>query len=151
MGTLYVVATPIGNLDDMTFRAVQTLRAVTLIAAEDTRHTAKLLHHFHITTPQLSYHEHNCHTRLPELLARLRQGETIALVSDAGMPGISDPGTELVQACVAEGIPVVPIPGCSAVVTALSASGLATDRFVFEGFLPPKRQARQAYLQQLQT
>ncbi len=151
MSTLYIVATPIGNLEDMTFRAVRVLQAVTLIAAEDTRHTGKLLQHFQITTPQLSYHDHNRRSRLPELLARLQQGETIALVTDAGMPGISDPGTELVQACVDAGIPVVPIPGCSAVITALCASGLATDRFIFEGFLPPKEHARRDQLERLQS
>ncbi len=146
MSILYVVATPIGNLDDITIRALKTLNAVAVIAAEDTRHTGKLLSHFQISTPQISYHDHNRRSRLPELLARLQAGESIALVSDAGMPGISDPGTELVQACITAGIPVVPIPGCSAVVTALSASGLATDRFVFEGFLPAKQHARQERL-----
>lgn len=139
---LYVVATPIGNLEDITFRAIRVLQAADLIAAEDTRHTGKLLQHFHITTPQISYHDHNRRSRLPELLDRLQQGKAIALVSDAGMPGISDPGYELVQACAEAGIEVIPIPGASAVVTALSASGLPTERFAFEGFLPTKGQER---------
>ncbi|MFQ3618390.1 MAG: 16S rRNA (cytidine(1402)-2'-O)-methyltransferase [Cyanobacteriota bacterium] len=148
---LYVVATPIGNLEDMTFRAVRVLQEVEAIAAEDTRHTGKLLQHFQITTPQISYHDHNRISRLPELIARLQQGKSIALVSDAGMPGISDPGYELVQACVEAGIPVVPIPGASAVVTALSAAGLPTDRFVFEGFLPAKGKERRDRLDALQS
>lgn len=149
--TLYVVATPIGNLEDMTFRAIEVLRQVDWIAAEDTRHTGKLLHHFQIATPQLSYHDHNRQSRLPDILQRLQQGAAIALVSDAGMPGISDPGYELVQACVAADLPVVPIPGASAVVTALSAAGLPTDRFVFEGFLPAKGTARKQRLAALQS
>jgi 16S rRNA (cytidine1402-2'-O)-methyltransferase len=136
--TLYVVGTPIGNLADMTYRAVQVLQQVDWIAAEDTRHTKKLLMHFEIATPQLSYHDHNRTSRLPELLQRLEQGAAIALVTDAGVPGISDPGYELVCACAEAGIAVVPIPGASAVVTALSAAGVPTDRFVFEGFLPMK-------------
>jgi 16S rRNA (cytidine1402-2'-O)-methyltransferase len=150
-GTLYVVATPIGNLEDMTFRAVRILQTVDAIAAEDTRHTGKLLQHFQISTPQLSYHDHNRRSRLPELLERLQQGKAIALVSDAGMPGISDPGYELVKACTDAGITVVPIPGASAVITALSASGLPTDRFVFEGFLPAKGQERRDRLETLRT
>ncbi|PLZ35544.1 rRNA (cytidine-2'-O-)-methyltransferase, partial [Fischerella thermalis WC542] len=107
-GTLYIVATPIGNLEDMTFRGVRILQTVDLIAAEDTRHTGKLLHHFQIKTPQISYHEHNRHSRIPELLKQLGEGKAIALVTDAGMPGISDPGYELVKACVAAEISVVP-------------------------------------------
>lgn len=150
-GTLYIVGTPIGNLEDMTFRAIETLRNVDLIAAEDTRHTGKLLQYFQITTPQISYHDHNRRGRLPELLQRLRQNNSIALVTDAGMPGISDPGYELVQACVEAAIPVVPIPGASAVTTALSAAGLPTERFVFEGFLPTKGQERQERLEFLRT
>ncbi|MDX2217164.1 MAG: 16S rRNA (cytidine(1402)-2'-O)-methyltransferase [Oculatellaceae cyanobacterium bins.114] len=150
-GTLYVVATPIGNLEDMTFRAVSVLQQVDAIAAEDTRHTGKLLHHFQITTPQISYHEHNRTSRLPDLLSRLQQGKAIAIVTDAGVPGISDPGYDLVKACVEEGILVVPIPGASAVITALSAAGLPTDRFVFEGFLPAKGNERRDRLEALQT
>lgn len=150
-GTLYIVGTPIGNLEDITFRALEILRKVDLIAAEDTRHTGKLLQHFQIATPQISYHDHNRRGRLPELVQRLSQQTTIALVTDAGMPGISDPGYELVKACVDAGISVVPIPGVSAVTTAVSAAGLPTDRFVFEGFLPLKGQERQTRLETLQT
>jgi len=149
--TLYIVGTPIGNLEDMSHRAVRVLQSVDLIAAEDTRHTGKLLHHFQITTPQVSYHEHNRISRLPDLLARLNQGQAIALVSDAGMPGISDPGYELVRACAEAAIPVVPIPGPSAAIAALTASGLPSDRFVFEGFLPTKPSARRAHLESLKA
>jgi 16S rRNA (cytidine1402-2'-O)-methyltransferase len=150
-GTLYVVGTPIGNLEDMTFRAVKILQTVDLIAAEDTRHTGRLLQHFQIETPQISYHEHNQSSRIPDLLAQLENGKAIAVVTDAGMPGISDPGYELVKGCVDAGIPVVPIPGASAVITALSAAGLPTDRFVFEGFLPTKAQQRNSHLECLKT
>ncbi|BDI18952.1 ribosomal RNA small subunit methyltransferase I [Nostoc cf. commune SO-36] len=150
-GTLYVVGTPIGNLEDITFRAVRILQTVDIIAAEDTRHTGKLLQHFQVKTPQLSYHEHNRTSRIPELLEHLVNNKAIALVSDAGMPGISDPGYELVKACIEAGISVVPIPGASAAITALSAAGLPTDRFVFEGFLPAKNQQRQEHLESLQT
>ncbi|WP_392531407.1 16S rRNA (cytidine(1402)-2'-O)-methyltransferase [Nostoc sp. C117] len=149
--TLYVVGTPIGNLEDMTFRAVRILQTVDMIAAEDTRHTGKLLQHFEIKTPQVSYHEHNRTSRIPELLEHLTNDKAIALVSDAGMPGISDPGYELVKACIEAGIAVVPIPGASAAITALSAAGLPTDRFVFEGFLPAKSQQRREHLESLQT
>ncbi|MEH1793726.1 16S rRNA (cytidine(1402)-2'-O)-methyltransferase [Nostoc sp.] len=150
-GTLYVVGTPIGNLEDITFRAVRILQTVDIIAAEDTRHTGKLLQHFQVKTPQVSYHEHNRTSRIPELLEHLVNNKAIALVSDAGMPGISDPGYELVKACIEAGISVVPIPGASAAITALSASGLPTNRFVFEGFLPAKTQQRQEHLESLQT
>jgi 16S rRNA (cytidine1402-2'-O)-methyltransferase len=150
-GTLYVVGTPIGNLEDISFRAVRILQSVDAIAAEDTRHTGKLLHHFQIKTPQLSYHEHNRNSRIPEIIAQLQQGKAIAIVTDAGMPGISDPGYELVQACVEAGITVVPIPGASAAIAALSAAGLPTDRFVFEGFLPAKGKPRRDRLEFLQT
>lgn len=150
-GTLYLVATPIGNLEDITLRALRILKSVDLIAAEDTRHTGKLLHHFQITTPQISYHEHNRQQRTPELLAQLQAGRSLALVTDAGLPGISDPGYELVCACVAAQVPVVPVPGPSACVTALAAAALPTDRFVFEGFLPVKGKARQQRLAQLQA
>lgn len=149
MGTLYLVATPIGNLEDMTFRAIRILQTVDLIAAEDTRHTGKLLQHFQIKTPQLSYHEHNRQQRIPELLSKLSEGKAIALVTDAGMPLISDPGYELVKACVAQGISIVPIPGANAAITALSAAGLATDKFVFEGFLPAKSKERRSHLETL--
>ncbi|MES1025778.1 16S rRNA (cytidine(1402)-2'-O)-methyltransferase [Gloeocapsa sp. BRSZ] len=150
-GILYVVGTPIGNLEDITFRAVRILQSVDLIAAEDTRHTGKLLQHFQIATPQLSYHEHNRHSRVPELVQKLSEGKAIALVTDAGMPGISDPGYELVKACIAANISVVPIPGASAVITALCAAGLPTDRFVFEGFLPAKGKERQQRQEALET
>ncbi|MGB7087709.1 MAG: 16S rRNA (cytidine(1402)-2'-O)-methyltransferase [Phormidesmis sp.] len=135
----------------MTFRALRVLKAVTVNAAEDTRHTGKLLHHFQVTTPQISYHAHNRQQRIPQLIARLQAGEAIALVSDAGMPGISDPGYELVCACVANQLTVVPIPGPSAVITAIAAAGLPSDRFVFEGFLPVKGKARKARLEALKT
>jgi 16S rRNA (cytidine1402-2'-O)-methyltransferase len=134
----------------MTFRAVRILQAVDMIAAEDTRHTGRLLQHFQVKTPQVSYHEHNSNSRIPELLEHLQYGKAIALVSDAGMPGISDPGYELIKACIDNGITVVPIPGASAVITALSAAGLPTDRFIFDGFLPAKSQQRQKYLESLQ-
>ncbi len=151
LGILYIVGTPIGNLEDMTFRAVRILQTVDAIAAEDTRHTGKLLQHFQIKTPQWSYHEHNQQQRIPELLEQLKIGKAIALVTDAGMPGISDPGYELVKACIEAAISVVPIPGCTAVTTALSAAGLPPDKFVFEGFLPPKGQERQERLEALQS
>lgn len=149
VGTLYLVATPIGNLEDITFRAVRILQEADLIAAEDTRHTGKLLHHFQIETPQLSYHEHNSQRRIPQLIEKLQAGQTIALVSDAGMPGISDPGYELVCACAEVGIVVSPIPGPAAVVSAIAASALPSDRFTFEGFLPVKGKARGERLAQL--
>lgn len=150
-GNLYIVGTPIGNLEDMTFRAIRILQTVDIIAAEDTRHTGKLLQHFQINTPQISYHTHNQQSRIPELVNKLLAGKAIALVTDAGMPGISDPGYELVQACIAANITVIPIPGPSAVITALSAAGLPTDRFVFEGFLAAKGQERQQRLAALST
>ncbi len=150
-GTLYVVGTPIGNLEDMTFRAIDVLQNVDLIAAEDTRHTGKLLQHFQIKTPQISHHEHNRAIRIPELIDKLQQGKSIALVTDAGMPCVSDPGYELVKSCAAVGLPIVPIPGVTAVVTALAASGLPSDRFTFEGFLPAKEKDRRSALTQLQT
>jgi len=137
-GHLYLVPTPIGNLDDMTFRAVKTLKAADLIAAEDTRNTQKLLNHFEITTKQISFHEHNTQERIPQLVAKLQQGQDIAQVSDAGMPSISDPGHELVNACIAAKIPVVPLPGANAGLTALIASGLLPQPFYFYGFLDRK-------------
>jgi len=145
-GTLYVVATPIGNLEDITARALRILREVALIAAEDTRHSRKLLHHFGIKTPMISCHEHNEQQRQEQLIGRLQAGESIALISDAGTPAIADPGYRLVRACHAAGVPVVPIPGASAIITALSAAGEPTDRFVFEGFLPSKAVARESVL-----
>ncbi|MBD2313461.1 16S rRNA (cytidine(1402)-2'-O)-methyltransferase [Desertifilum sp. FACHB-1129] len=151
LGTLYIVGTPIGNLEDMTFRAIRILQSVGAIAAEDTRHTGKLLQHFQITTPQISYHEHNQQQRIPELLQRLRMGEDIAVVTDAGMPAIADPGYELIKASIAENIPIVPIPGANAAITAVCAAGLPTDRFIFEGFLPAKGKPRQERLAVLAT
>ncbi len=150
-GTLYIVATPIGNLGDMTYRAVETLQGVDWIAAEDTRHTGKLLQAYSIKTPQLSYHDHNRSRRGPELIAKLQDGAAIALVSDAGVPGISDPGYELVRSCWEAELRVVPIPGVSAVTTALSASGLSPERFVFEGFLSSKSKTRRAAIANLKT
>lgn len=150
-GTLYLVATPIGNLEDITFRAVRILKEADLIAAEDTRHTGKLLHHFQIETPQISYHEHNAQARIPQLIEKLQAGQTVALVSDAGMPGISDPGYGLVCACAESGIVVSPIPGPAAVVSAIAASALPSDRFTFEGFLPVKGKSRTERLSQLAT
>jgi 16S rRNA (cytidine1402-2'-O)-methyltransferase len=149
LGKLYVVGTPIGNLEDMTFRAIKTLKKVDWIAAEDTRHTGKLLQYFEITTPQISYHDHNHQSRLSLLLSYLQSGKDIALVSDAGMPGISDPGYELVQACLAEAIEVIPIPGVTALITALVVSGLSAERFCFEGFLPTKSKERSDRLENL--
>ena len=144
-GTLYLVPTPIGNLGDMTNRSIEVMQAVDVIAAEDTRHTQQLLNQFEIATKQISFHEHNKETRIPELVARLQAGESIAQVSDAGMPSISDPGHELVKAAILADVPVVPIPGASAGITALIASGLAPQPFMFYGFLPrkPKEQLRE--------
>lgn len=148
-GILYIVATPIGNLDDMTQRAVRVLKEVDFIAAEDTRHTRTLLNHYDIHTSLTSYHEHNEKTKAHSLVERLLHGESIALVSDAGTPAISDPGYRLVSAAVQAGIQVSPIPGPSALIAALSASGLPTDRFIFEGFLPAKKGERRDRLQRL--
>ncbi len=141
-GKLFLVGTPIGNLEDITLRALNTLQNVDLIACEDTRRTQKLLEHFRIKTPKVSYHEHNEMTRAPELVLKMEEGATIALVTDAGMPGISDPGYRLAHLAVRHHIPVVPVPGVTAVVTALAASGLPTDQFLFAGFLPARKTAR---------
>jgi 16S rRNA (cytidine1402-2'-O)-methyltransferase len=146
MYTLYLVATPIGNLEDVTLRALRLLREVPVIAAEDTRHTRKLLNHYGITTPTISYHEHSGPAGIQAVLERLAQGD-VALVSDAGTPAISDPGQELVQAALRGGHAVVPIPGPSAVVTALVASGLPTDEFTYLGFLPRRASERRALLE----
>jgi 16S rRNA (cytidine1402-2'-O)-methyltransferase len=150
-GTLYLVGTPIGNLEDITLRAIRILQTVDLIAAEDTRRTGKLLQHLQIKTPQISYYEHNEKVRTEILLHRLEEGKAIALVTDAGMPAISDPGYELVKAAIDRKIAVVPIPGVTAAVTALAASGLSTSRFTFEGFLPAKDKPRTNILDALQT
>lgn len=148
-GTLYLVATPIGNLQDMTFRGIETLRSVDLIACEDTRHTRNLLNHFRISNKTVSYHEHNEHERTEEFADRLLRGESIAIVSDAGTPGICDPAFRIVQRTVQIGIDVVPVPGAVAFVNAAVASGLATDSLFFAGFLPAKKGERRKRLQQL--
>jgi 16S rRNA (cytidine1402-2'-O)-methyltransferase len=150
-GNLYLVGTPIGNLEDMTGRAIRILQTVDLIAAEDTRHTGRLLQHFQIKTPQISYHDHNRSSREQDLLAQLQTGKNIALVTDAGMPGICDPGYELVKACGEKGIKVIPIPGVSAAITALAISGFRGDRFCFEGFLSQKAKERQGRLEELKS
>ncbi len=150
-GTLYVVATPIGNLEDVSFRALRTLREVDLIAAEDTRRTSKLLAHYEIRRPLVSLREHNEFRETPRLVARLQAGESIALVSDAGTPGIADPGARLVHAARGQGLRVIPIPGPSAVSAALSASGLAADQFVFFGFPPPTGSARKQWFEALKA
>lgn len=148
-GRLYLVATPIGNLEDITVRALRLLGEADLIACEDTRHTVKLLNHYGIHKPTLSYHQHNEASRAEELLKRLEQGAQIVLVSDAGMPIISDPGYRLVSLCLERKIPVIPIPGPSAVIAALAASGLPTEEFLFVGFLPSRTTARRKTLQNL--
>ena len=147
---LYVIATPIGNLGDITSRALDTLRAVDFIAAEDTRHSAGLMRHFNVVTPMVSYHDHSKDSQVLTLLDHLRSGRSVALISDAGTPLVSDPGYRLVAACHNEDIPVVPIPGASALTAALSASGLPTDRFHFEGFLPVKSAQRISRLKTIQ-
>ena len=148
-GTLFVVGTPIGNLEDITFRALRTLKEVDLIACEDTRRTQKLLNHYAIQTRTISYHEHNEMTRAPELIIQMEEGGHIALVSDAGMPVISDPGFRLVHLAIRHNIPVVPVPGASALVAALAAAGLPVDKFRFLGFLPSRKPARQKALEEL--
>ncbi len=154
-GTLYIVATPIGNLGDMVPRAVDILQSAAVVAAEDTRHSAPLLRHFGVNTPLISCHEHSERGRAPELVARLMQGEDVALISDAGTPLISDPGYRVVREARQAGVSVVPIPGPCAAIAALSVSGLATDRFCFEGFLPqkggPRREALQALVHEART
>lgn len=148
-GGLYVVATPIGNLEDITVRALRILKTVALIAAEDTRHTARLLAHYHIRTPLISCHEHNEQQRTDVLIEKIRAGMAVALVSDAGTPSVSDPGYRLVRATIAAGLDVFPVPGVSAAITALSAAGLPTDTFTFVGFTPKKKGRRDALLQSL--
>lgn len=147
IGKLYLVATPIGNLEDITYRAVRVLKEADLIACEDTRHTRGLLDHYGIDRPTISYHEHNESGRIPDLIERLKGGQSIAVVSDAGTPLISDPGYRLVNQALAEGIVVVPIPGPSAILAALTASGLPTDAFHFGGFLPSKSSQRRKTLE----
>jgi 16S rRNA (cytidine1402-2'-O)-methyltransferase len=148
-GKLYLVGTPIGNLGDMTYRAVETLKAVDVIACEDTRESRKLLTHFEIDKPLTSYHEHNRREQGPRLITRIVAGESIALITDAGMPGISDPGEDLARLAIEAGITVVPIPGPTALATALVASGLPTGRFVFEGFLAREPKLRRRRLREL--
>jgi 16S rRNA (cytidine1402-2'-O)-methyltransferase len=148
---LYLVATPIGNLEDITLRAVRVLKEVDQIACEDTRQTQKLLNHYGITTRTISYHEHNEMTRAAELVKELQEGASVALVTDAGMPGISDPGFRLISLAIRHRVPVVPIPGASAFLAALVASGLPTDSFRFSGFLPAKRGERRAALEAIRT
>jgi len=147
-GKLFVVGTPIGNLEDITLRAIRILKEVDLIACEDTRRTQQLLNHYEIRTPTISYHEHNEMTRAPELVIKLTEGNNIALVSDAGMPVVSDPGFRLVHLAVRHAIPVVPVPGASAFVAALAASGMPVDKFRFLGFLPSKKAARRQTLEE---
>lgn len=149
-GTLYLVATPIGNLDDMTFRGVKTLREADLIAAEDTRRTAALLNHLEIKTPLTSYFQHNEKSKGEYLLGKLKEGKIIALVSDAGTPAISDPGEDLVRLCAENDIPVVPVPGATAAISALITSGLSTGRFSFEGFLSVNKKSRREHLLSIQ-
>lgn len=150
-GTLYIVATPIGNLEDMTFRAIRTLKEVDLIAAEDTRHSRKLLGHYGIPTRMTPYHDHNEQLKTDYLLEQLLAGQNIAIITDAGTPCIADPGYRIAKAAAEKGIRTVPIPGTSAIAAALSASGLPSDRFVFEGFLPPKQGKRKSRLAELNS
>ena len=148
-GTLYLIGTPIGNLEDITLRALRMLREAEVVACEDTRQTQKLMNHFEIRAKTVSYHEHNEKSRAPELVERLERGNAVALVSDAGMPGISDPGYRLVQLCLQRKIPVVPVPGPTAVMASLVASGLPTHAFQFLGFAPAKRGQRRKFLEEL--
>ena len=150
-GTLYLCATPIGNLEDMTFRVIRTLKEVDLIAAEDTRNSIKLLNHFEIQTPMTSYHEYNKYEKGRKLVEKLLEGQNIALITDAGTPGISDPGEELVKMCYESGIPVTSLPGAAACITALTISGLSTRRFAFEAFLPSDKKEREQILKEMET
>lgn len=150
-GTLYLCATPIGNLEDITYRVLRTLKEVDLIAAEDTRNSIRLLNHFEIKTPMTSYHEYNKIEKAYQLVAKMREGKNIALITDAGTPGISDPGEDIVRICYEEGIPVTSLPGAAACITALTMSGLPTRRFAFEAFLPKDKKEHQAVLEGLKT
>ena len=150
-GTLYLCATPIGNLEDITYRVLRTLKEVDLIAAEDTRNSIRLLNHFEIKTPMTSYHEYNKIDKAYQLAAKMREGKNIALITDAGTPGISDPGEDIVRICYEEGIPVTSLPGAAACITALTMSGLPTRRFAFEAFLPKDKKEHQAVLEELKT
>ena len=150
-GTLYLCATPIGNLEDITYRVLRTLKEVDLIAAEDTRNSIRLLNHFEIKTPMTSYHEYNKIDKAYQLVAKMREGKNIALITDAGTPGISDPGEDIVRICYEEGIPVTSLPGAAACITALTMSGLPTRRVAFEAFLPKDKKEHQAVLEELKT
>lgn len=150
-GTLYLCATPIGNLEDITYRVLRTLKEVDLIAAEDTRNSIRLLNHFEVKTPMTSYHEYNKIEKAYQLVAKMREGKNIALITDAGTPGISDPGEDIVRICYEEGIPVTSLPGAAACITALTMSGLPTRRFAFEAFLPKDKKEHQAVLEELKT
>lgn len=150
-GTLYLCATPIGNLEDITYRVLRTLKEVDLIAAEDTRNSIRLLNHFEIKTPMTSYHEYNKIDKAYQLVAKMREGKNIALITDAGTPGISDPGEDIVRICYEEGIPVTSLPGAAACITALTMSGLPTRRFAFEAFLPKDKKEHQAVIEELKT
>lgn len=150
-GTLYLCATPIGNLEDITYRVLRTLKEVDLIAAEDTRNSIRLLNHFEIKTPMTSYHEYNKIDKAYQLVAKMREGKNIALITDAGTPGISDPGEDIVRICYEEGIPVTSLPGAAACITALTMSGLPTRRFAFEAFLPKDKKEHQVVLEELKT
>ena len=151
IGTLYIVATPIGNLEDITLRAIKVLKEVDLIAAEDTRHTLKLLNHLEISKPLISYHRHNEDIKTDILIKELEQGKKIALVSDAGTPGICDPGEEVIKKCIEEEIPIVPIPGACAMINALICSGLDTKEFAFIGFLPLNKKNRKEKLEEIKN
>ncbi len=148
-GTLYVCGTPIGNMEDITLRVLRTLKEVDIIAAEDTRQSIKLLNYYDIKTPLTSYHEHNKEVKGPKLTAMLKEGKNIALVTDAGMPGISDPGEDLIALCYEEGIPVTVVPGATAVITALVLSGLPTRSYIFEGFLPSGKKQRREVIERM--
>ena len=149
-GTLYIVATPIGNLDDITLRAIKTLQEADLIAAEDTRHTLKLLNHLEISKPMISYHRHNEETKSNVLIEKLQEGQNIALVSDAGTPGICDPGEEVIKKCIELGINIVPIPGACAMINSLICSGIDTKEFTFLGFLPLNKKLRKKKLEEIE-
>ena len=150
-GNLYLIATPIGNLEDITLRAIRILKEVDLIAAEDTRHTLKLLNHLEISKPLISYHRHNEEIRTEELIKELKTGKNIGLVSDAGTPGICDPGEEIIKKCIEESIKVVPIPGACAMINALITSGISTKEFIFLGFLPLNKKSRKEKLEEIKN
>ena len=150
-GTLYIVATPIGNLEDITLRAINTLKTVDLIAAEDTRHTLKLLNHLNISKPMISYYRHNEELRSDVLIKKIKEGKNIALVSDAGTPGICDPGQKIIKKCIEENIKIIPIPGACAMINALIASGLSTEEFTFIGFLPLNKKNRNRKLDEIKS